>query len=130
VIVDTSALLAILYNENETAAFLARIEVADELRISAGTLLEATIVVDAKGSVALSRRFDELVRALSLDVEPVTVEQVSIGRDAYREFGKGSGHDANLNYGDCFAYSLAYANDEPLLFKGNDFGHTDIASAL
>lgn len=129
-IVDTSALLAILYNENETAAFLARIEVADELRISAGTLLEATIVVDAKGSVALSRRFDELVRALSLDVEPVTVEQVSIGRDAYREFGKGSGHDANLNYGDCFAYSLAYANDEPLLFKGNDFGHTDIASAL
>lgn len=122
--------MAILYNEDEAVEFLARIEAADRLRVSAGTMLEASIVVDGKGSIALSRRFDELVRALSLEIEPVTTEQVNIGREAYREFGRGSGHDANLNYGDCFAYSLAYATDEPLLFKGNDFGHTDIASAV
>lgn len=122
--------MAILYNEDEAVEFLARIEAADRLRVSAGTMLEASIVVDGKGSIALSRRFDELVRALSLEIESVTTEQVNIGREAYREFGRGSGHDANLNYGDCFAYSLAYATDEPLLFKGNDFGHTDIASAV
>lgn len=122
--------MAILYNEDEAVEFLARIEAADRLRVSAGTMLEASIVVDGKGSIALSRRFDELVRALSIEIEPVTTEQVNIGREAYREFGRGSGHDANLNYGDCFAYSLAYATDEPLLFKGNDFGHTDIASAV
>jgi ribonuclease VapC len=129
-IVDSSALMAILYDEDEASEFLMAIEAADEAIVSAGTMLEASIVVDGKGSVALSRRFDELVRTLSLRIEPVSTEQASIGRDAYREFGRGSGHDANLNFGDCFSYALAYATDQPLLFKGNDFGHTDLVPAV
>jgi uncharacterized protein with PIN domain len=74
--------------------------------------------------------FDELVDAAELKVEPVTFDQARIARDAYRDFGKGSGHKAGLNFGDCFAYALAKATGEALLFKGDDFGHTDVSVAL
>jgi uncharacterized protein with PIN domain len=77
-----------------------------------------------------SRRFDDLVREASFVIEPVTEAQARIARDAYRDFGKGSGHPAQLNFGDCFAYALARAAGEPLLFKGTDFSHTDITRAL
>jgi ribonuclease VapC len=130
VIVDTSALVAILRAEPEAAACAAAIEAAAERRISAANFLEAAIVIDGARDPIASRRFDDLVREASFVIEPVTEAQARIARDAYRDFGKGSGHPAQLNFGDCFAYALARAAGEPLLFKGTDFSHTDIAPAL
>ncbi len=129
-IVDTSALVAILRAEPEAAACAAAIEAAAERRISAANFLEAAIVIDGARDPIASRLFDDLVREASLVIEPVTEAQARIARDAYRDFGKGSGHPAQLNFGDCFAYALARAAGEPLLFKGTDFSHTDIARAL
>jgi ribonuclease VapC len=130
VIIDTSAIVAILKGEPEAPRFANAIQAALTRRISAGSLLEAAIVVDGNEDPVLSRRLDEVVERASITIEPVTLDQVRIGRQAYRDFGKGSRHPANLNFGDCFAYALAKATGEPLLFKGNDFSHTDIKPAL
>jgi ribonuclease VapC len=129
-IIDTSALLAILRDEAEAPACAEAIEQAEVRRISAGNFLEAAIVVDEGRDPIASRRFDELIQVTNLIVEPVTVEQALIGRAAYRDFGRGTGHPAQLNFDDCFAYALAKAIDEPLLFKGNEFGYTDVRPAL
>lgn len=129
-IIDTSALLAILRHEPEAIACAQAIEQATARRISAGNFLEAAIVIDASGDPIASRRLDELVAVASISVEPVTLEQVQVARAAYRDFGKGSGHPAQLNFGDCFAYALASTASEPLLFKGLDFSHTDVRPAL
>ena len=129
-IVDTSALVTILREEADAAVYAGSLRTAEQARISAGTLLEAAIVVDGNRSQLLSRRLDELVRAIPLLVEPVTEEQAHVARSAYRDYGKGSGHPARLNFGDCFAYALARVTGEPLLFKGDDFIHTDITPAL
>ncbi len=128
-IVDSSALLAILYGEPERDTFSELIENAEVARISTATLLETSIVVDGVGDPILSRRLDELIRAAELEIEPFTVEHASIARDAYADFGKGSGHAAGLNMGDCFTYALAFTTGEPLLYKGDDFGHTDLRVA-
>jgi ribonuclease VapC len=130
VIVDSSALVAILRNEADAAAYTAAIENTSTCRISAGTLLEAAIVIDSGRDPIASRRFDDLLREAQIIIEPVTEEQARIARQAYRDYGRGSGHPARLNFGDCFAYALARATGEPLLFKGDDFRHTDIAAAL
>jgi ribonuclease VapC len=130
VIVDTSALIAILRDEPEAAACAAAIEAAPHRRISAANFVEAAIVIDAARDPVASRRFDELVNEAQLVVEAVTEVQARIAREAYRDFGRGSGHPARLNFGDCFSYALARAKGEPLLFKEDDFSHTDIASAL
>jgi ribonuclease VapC len=130
VIVDTSALIAILRDEPEAPGCAKAIEAASRRRISAANFVEAAIVIDASRDPVASRRFEDLVREAQLVVEPVTEAQARIARDAYRDFGKGSGHPARLNFGDCFAYALARATGEPLLFKGDDFVHTDIAPAL
>jgi ribonuclease VapC len=130
VIVDTSALIAILRAEPDASQIAHAIETAQGRRISAANWLETAVVIDASRDPVASRRFDELVQTAELYVEPVTRDQVRIARDAYRDFGKGSGHKAGLNFGDCFAYALAKTTGEALLFKGNDFGHTDIAPAL
>jgi ribonuclease VapC len=130
VIVDSSAAIAILRDEPEAADFADAIERAPARRISAANLLETAIVIDGSRDPIASRRLDDLVRDAGLIVEPVTEAQVRIARAAYRDFGKGSGHPAGLNFGDCFAYALARERGEPLLFKGNDFNHTDVASAL
>jgi len=98
--------------------------------MSAVNYVEAAAVIDGSRDPIASRRFDELVREAGVSVEAVTVRQAQIARGAYRDFGKGSGHPARLNFGDCFAYALAKDSSEPLLFKGNDFPHTDIESAL
>lgn len=128
-IVDSSAILAILYDEPERQDFVELIATAEVVRVSTATLLEASVVIDAAKDPILSRRFDELIRFGGFVIEPFTTEQAGIARDAYADYGRGSGHPAGLNLGDCFSYALAYAIDEPLLFKGDDFVHTDIAAA-
>jgi ribonuclease VapC len=97
--------------------------------MSAANYFEAAIVIDGARSPIASRRFDEAVTEAGIIIEPVTREQAEIARAAYRDFGKGSGHPARLNFGDCFAYALARARREPLLFKGGDFSQTDVAVA-
>jgi ribonuclease VapC len=129
-IVDSSALLAILRNEPETAHCARAIENAISRRISAASFLETAIVIDGSRDPIASRRFDDLLREAEVLIEPVTEAQARIAREAYRDFGKGSGHPAQLNFGDCFTYALAKAKGEPLLFKGNDFTHTDITPLL
>lgn len=129
-IVDSSALVAISRREPEAAAFASTIADADRPRISAANLLESAIVIDGARDPIASRRFDDLVSELRLGVESVTAEHVTIARAAYRDFGKGSGHPAGLNFGDCFAYALAKTTGEQLLYKGDDFVHTDVESAL
>jgi ribonuclease VapC len=125
-IIDTSAIIAILRDEPEAQFCAMAIESAAQRRVSAANFLEAAVVIDGGRDPVASRRFEELVREAHLTVEPVTEAQAKIARDAYRDFGKGSGHPAQLNFGDCFAYALAKATGEPLLFKGDDFTHTDI----
>ena len=129
-IVDTSALLAVLRDEPEAPVMAQAIERATPRRISAANWLEAAVVIDGSRDPVASRRFDELVGAAGIVVAPVTEQQARIARAAYRDFGKGSGHPAGLNFGDCFAYALAKDTGEPLLSKGRDFAHTDIAPAL
>lgn len=128
-IVDTSAIIAILRDEPEAESFARIIERARFRRVSAANYLEAALVIDASRSPIASRKFDDFFREASFSVEAVTAEQAQIAREAYRDFGKTSGHPAKLNLGDCFAYALAKVMREPLLFKGQDFSHTDVASA-
>lgn len=129
-IIDASALIAILRNEPEAAACAAAIEQAVARRMSAANYLEAAVVIDGSRDPVASRRFDELVQEAGISIEAVTEAQAKVAREAYRDFGKGSGHPAQLNFGDCFAYGLAKVMGEPLLFKGDDFAHTDVRSAL
>jgi ribonuclease VapC len=128
-IIDASALIAILRDEPEAAMCAQAIESAVNRRVSAVNFVEAAVVIDGSHDPIASRRVDELLREAQILIEPVTETQARIARDAYRDFGKGSGHPAKLNLGDCFAYALAKIADEPLLFKGDDFGHTDIMPA-
>jgi ribonuclease VapC len=129
-IVDTSAVIAVLKEESDAARFLRVLTLSAELkRMSAANYLEAAIVVDANRNPLLSRRLDELIVQTEIMAEPVTLEQAEIARAAYRDFGRGSGHPAQLNFGDCFAYALAKSMREPLLFKGGDFSQTDVAIA-
>jgi ribonuclease VapC len=129
-ILDTSAIIAILRNETEARVFAKAIEEAAHRRISAVNYVEAAAVIDGSRDPIASRRFDDLLREAQVAVEPVTEAQARIARQAYRDFGKGSGHPAGLNFGDCFAYALARARNESLLFKGDDFSQTDVADAL
>ena len=129
-IIDTSALVAILRAEPEAEICARAIESAAERRISAVNFVEAAVVIDGSRDPIASRRFDELLREAGVHIEPVTEIQARLARDAYRDFGKGSGHSAKLNFGDCFAYALAKTTGESLLFIGADFGRTDIVSAI
>jgi ribonuclease VapC len=129
-ILDSSAVIAILRDEADAPAFANAIVSAQARRISAVNYVEAAVVIDASRDPIASRRFDDLIRAAEIRIEPVTESQARIAREAYRDFGKGSGHPAALNFGDCFAYALAKSASEPLLFKGTDFSHTDLSSAL
>ncbi len=129
-IIDTSVLVAILRGESDARTLSNAISAADRRRISAGTFVETAIVVDGNRDPVLSRRLDELIKDAEIAIEPVTEEQAHVARAAYRDFGKRSGHPARLNLGDCFAYALAKTTGEPLLFKGEDFDHTDIEPAI
>jgi ribonuclease VapC len=129
-IVDTSALIAILRDERDAISYAKAIANAAVTRISAGNYVETAAVIDASRDPIASRRFDDLLREARIMIEPVTEVQARIAREAYRDFGRGTGHPARLNFGDCFAYALAKAINEPLLFKGDDFTHTDVTPAL
>lgn len=127
-IVDTSALMAVLQKEPEAKSFAALL-VDEECTMSAGTLLETRIVANGRGGTSKQRKLDELLRRTSVSVIAVDEEQALIGSEAYTRYGRGSGSPAKLNYGDCFSYALAIARDEPLLFTGDDFIHTDVRIA-
>jgi len=129
-IIDPSVLVAILKEEPEADAFSRACYTTDPLRFSAASYLETCIVIDSLKDPVKSNRFDQLLEKLHITIEPVTVEQARIARQAYRDYGKRSGHPANLNFGDCFSYALARDKREPILFKGDDFVHTDLQSAL
>lgn len=129
-IVDSSALIAILAREPERDTFVEAILHARPARMSAGSYLETALVVDGYRDPVLSRRLDELVDGLAIEITDVDGLQVRTARQAYRDYGRGSGHPARLNFGDCFAYGLAGTTGEPLLFKGDDFVHTDLHPAV
>jgi ribonuclease VapC len=129
-IIDTSAIIAILRDESDAASYARVIADATDRRVNAVNFVESAVVIDASRDPIATRRFDDFIREANLSIEPVTASQAQIARDAYRDFGKGSRHPAKLNFGDCFAYALAKESGEPLLFKGGDFTHTDIVSAL
>jgi len=129
-IIDTSALVAILRDEPQAEICARAIESASVRRVSAVNFVEAAVVIDGSRDPIASRRFDDLLREAQIRTEPVTEIQARLARDAYRDFGKGSGHSARLNFGDCFAYALAKTTGEPLLFVGAEFRHTDIIPAI
>jgi ribonuclease VapC len=128
VIIDTSALVAILFAEPEADEFINLIN-DSEVKLSAASYFEAGAVIDRAGDPVASRALDELLTLGEVRIEPVTEDQARIARQAYRDFGKGSGHPARLNFGDCFSYALAKAADQALLYKGDDFNHTDLVAA-
>lgn len=124
-VLDTSALIAILMSEPEARAIATALAAADKCLLSAASLLETSIVIESRYGPAGGEKLDELIRTAQIQIEPVTHEQASVARLAYRTYGKGR-HPAGLNFGDCFAYALGKTTGEPLLFKGNDFNQTDI----
>jgi len=128
-IIDSSALVAILRGEPEQGAFAEIIARSGGARFSAAGYLETTVVIDRARDPVVSCALDPFLTANGIDVEPVTPAQARIAREAYRDFGKGSGHPAQQNVGDCYSYALATALGEPILFEGEDFGHTALQAA-
>lgn len=129
-VADTSAPVAILNAEPDAQRFERAFSDADVILISAATVFEAHCAVMRSRAPFGSRRLEGLIDALSMELIPFDHEQTQIAGDAYSRFGRGSGHHAKLNMGDCFAYALARSRDLPLLFKGDDFTHTDIRPAI
>ena len=129
-IVDSSAIVAMLREEPEVDAMITALVGADNSAISAANYLEAAIVIDRDRNPLESAKLDGLLVRFGIAIAPVTEAQARLARQAYRDFGKGSGHPAMLNYGDCFAYALAAERGEPLLYKGNDFAHAGLARVV
>ena len=126
-VIDTSALIALLGMEPEAALFAAAIEDDPTRLVSAATVVEAGLVVESRYGEAGGRELDLLIARAGMSVEPVTAQQADVAREAWRRFGKGR-HPAGLNFGDCFSYALARVSGEPLLFKGEDFRQTDVGA--
>lgn len=131
-IVDTSAVVAILLDEPAAPPLYDAVldHTEGRPRLSAPTYVELGVVVDGRRDPALSRNLDEVLLRLEAEVVPFDAEQARVARQAYRDYGKGSGHPARLNLGDCFSYALASVRREPLLYVGDDFTHTDVRSVL
>lgn len=129
-VVDTSALIAILEEENDAGRYAEAIADADGPLISAATLIEVGIVMVNRHGPKAARKVHALILEAGIEVESVTAEHAQIAVDAFATYGKGQKHKAGLNYGDCFPYALAKATGLPLLFKGNDFSKTDIPPFL
>ena len=128
-ILDSSPIVAILAKEPDSELYIEAISRAPHCLISAGNFIELSIVIESQFSMEVTRQCEALFRRIGVVIEPVTVEQAHLARQAFHDFGKGR-HPAALNFGDCFAYALAKMSGEPLLFKGEDFRKTDIVSAL
>ena len=128
-IIDTSAMIAILFDESDAPKFAVAIAAAEARRLSAASFVETALVIETLTKGAGARHLDAFIRRAGISIEPVTEDQAHIARQAYADYGKGR-HPAALNFGDCFVYALAKATGEPLLFKGNDFKRTDIVAAL
>ena len=133
-IVDTSALVAIIRSESDGSIYFEALREAVEsdipLRISAASLFELYLVIDKERSEPLSQAADAVLAQFPLEVVSVDREHAVTARMAHQRFGRGSGSAARLNFGDCFSYALARETGEPLLFKGNDFAHTDVEAVL
>ncbi len=127
-IIDTSAILAILLGEPDAGRYEDAIAAAWPRRVSAVALLETAMIIESRGGVKAGHELDVLLEKAAIELFPVTSEHANAARRAWRRFGKGN-HRAALNFGDCFAYALAKTTGEPLLFKGEDFTHTDIEPA-
>ena len=128
-ILDSSPLIAILAREPDSEIYIRAIGRAPRCRISAGNFIELSTVIEGQFNAEVAQQCEALFRRVGIVVEPVTVEQAYLARQAFHDFGKDR-HAAGLNFGDCFAYALAKVTGEPLLFKGEDFKKTDIVSAL
>ena len=128
-IVDTSALAAIMLQEPDAFQYPERISRAETCSMSAATFVELSMVLVGQVGPQALRPCDEFIRDVGIWIEPLTVEHGRLAREAFLNFGKGR-HPAGLNFGDCFSYALAKSKNEPLLFKGRDFSRTDIQSAL
>lgn len=128
-IIDPSAVLAIMLDEPQRPELIAAVAQAGGVRMSAVSYVELAAVVERRHNPVLSRRLDELLDSMGVELVPFDADQAAIARAAYRDFGRGSGHPAGLNLGDCFSYAAAKACREPLLWVGDDFGHTDVAPA-
>jgi ribonuclease VapC len=126
VVIDTSAVVAILRMEREAARLAEAIEADANRLMSAATLVETGLVIESRYGAAGGRELDVLIAKAGLSIEPVTAEQADIAREAWRRYGKGR-HSAALNFGDCFSYALSRTTGEPLLFKGGDFTQTDVS---
>ncbi|SRR6266849_260115 len=128
-IVDSSALVAIMYVEDGADVFVQAVREADVCRVSAAAFLETSIVVESGSGDTGIVQLDGFVRSAGILIEPFTAEQAFVARQAYSDYGKGR-HPAGLNFGDCFSYALSKVSGEPLLFKGNDFRKTDVVAAI
>jgi ribonuclease VapC len=129
-IVDSSAIVAMLREEPEVDAMISALVGADKAIISAANYLEAGIVIDGERNPVASAKMDGLLARFGIEISPVTETQAKLARQAYRDFGKGSGHKAQLNFGDCFAYALAMERGDALLYKGDDFAHAGLARVV
>lgn len=127
-ILDTSSVIAVMVQEADSERYINAISHASICRISAANFVELSIVLEAQHGTTVARQCDALFRRVGIVIEPVTVDQAHLARQAFLDFGKGR-HPAALNFGDCFAYALAKATGEPLLFKGQDFSKTDVEIA-
>jgi ribonuclease VapC len=128
-IVDTSAIIAVLLGEEEADDFTEQILKSDDCLLSAVSFVEASIIAESNGGDGGVRQLDAFIRTAGISIEPVSEEQALAARQAYSDFGKGR-HAAGLNLGDCFSYALSKVSGEPLLFKGADFRKTDIRAAI
>jgi len=129
-IIDSSVIVAILLDEDDSFQYTEAIQKSRDCYMSAATYVEIAAVIEPFGNPLLRRRFDDLMNLGKIEIVPVDLEQAMIARAALRDYGKGSGHGARLNLGDSFSYALARSSRMPLLFKGNDFSKTDIESAI
>lgn len=125
-IVDTSALCAVLFDEPSREQLLERLTGAPRLRTPATVLVELGVVLDARGDQRATAFAGRTITALGIELQPITPGLAELARDAHRRYGRGSGHRARLNFGDCFSYALAISDDDTLLFVGDDFTHTDV----
>lgn len=126
-VVDSSALLAIIYQAPDKRFYIEQIANSSSVYLSTANWVESSICCHTAGSAGLLYQFDDLIRRAAIKRVPVSEEQARLAREAHQIFGKGNGHPAQLNFGDCFSYALSKNRNDPLLFKRQDFAHTDLS---